>query len=196
MTTRKENAIKTREKIIDAVKRLLKEKDFASTTVCDITTVANVAKGTFYIYFKRKEDVLYELGLRSFNALANEICVMEGSIFDKLAYYFQNFMKRVEVYGINVCRGWIGDVIKPENTKNNKWESDQENLKKFFEKSIENGVLKSETPIETLSYIIVSELYGMAIGWCMSAGKFEPLYWVDEFCNTQLKSLLTPYLKK
>jgi AcrR family transcriptional regulator len=196
MASRKENALKTREKIIDAVKQLLQEKDFDSTTVFDITTVARVAKGTFYIYFKRKEDVLYELGLRSFNALSNEICTMDGSIFDKLVYYFRNFMKRVEAYGINVCRGWIGDVIKSENVKNNKWESDQKNLKLFFEKSIEENVLKPETPVNTLAYILISELYGMAIGWCMSAGKFEPLYWVDEFCKTQLKSLLTPYLKK
>ena len=42
---------------------LFMEKGFVKTTVDEIVRRANVAKGTFYLYFKDKSDVLQELVL-------------------------------------------------------------------------------------------------------------------------------------
>lgn len=47
-----------RKNIIEKAKQLFDEKGFQQTSVDDITLSLNVAKGTFYYYFKSKEDVL------------------------------------------------------------------------------------------------------------------------------------------
>ncbi|HLM99796.1 MAG TPA: TetR/AcrR family transcriptional regulator [Bryobacteraceae bacterium] len=47
-----------------AARRLFLEKGVASTTIEQITSRADVAKGTFYLYFSSKEDVLAALGDR------------------------------------------------------------------------------------------------------------------------------------
>jgi len=47
--------------LLDAAERLFIQKGSAVTTVDDITRAAGVAKGTFYLYFHSKEDLLAAL---------------------------------------------------------------------------------------------------------------------------------------
>lgn len=49
---------KTIKKIVEAAKYELGKNGFTGTTVESITNKAKVAKGTFYLYFKTKEDVI------------------------------------------------------------------------------------------------------------------------------------------
>lgn len=53
----------TRRKILDAAKREIGRRGFAEASVATITAEAGVAQGTFYIYFRSKEDVMRELVL-------------------------------------------------------------------------------------------------------------------------------------
>lgn len=54
----------TRQKILDAAEREIGQKGFAEASISTITAEADVAQGTFYLYFRSKEDVLRELVLR------------------------------------------------------------------------------------------------------------------------------------
>src|SRR4030095_12690985 len=51
----------TRQRIFQAALELFKQKGFESTTVDDITERADVAKGTFFNYYPRKESVVFDL---------------------------------------------------------------------------------------------------------------------------------------
>ena len=53
--------------LITAAQRLFLAQGFGPTTIEEITTAAQVAKGTFYLYFKSKEDVRTALGDRFAN---------------------------------------------------------------------------------------------------------------------------------
>ena len=77
-----------------------------------------------------------------------------------------------------------------------KWFYDFEMLKNILEDAIKNKELKKDTKIELLAHIIICELYGMMICWCMSDGKFEPLDWTDKFCEAQLDKIFEPYFNK
>lgn len=55
---------RTRQKILDAAEREIGRKGFAEASISTITTEAAVGQGTFYLYFRSKEDVLRELVLR------------------------------------------------------------------------------------------------------------------------------------
>nr|WP_246726067.1 TetR/AcrR family transcriptional regulator [Rhizobium lusitanum] len=50
--------------MMDAAQRLFLEKGFAATSVAGIVDAADVAKGTFYLYFQTKDDVLAALQAR------------------------------------------------------------------------------------------------------------------------------------
>ena len=51
-----------RDELMNAAERLFLERGFGPTTIEQITVAARVAKGTFYLYFKSKDDVRSALG--------------------------------------------------------------------------------------------------------------------------------------
>lgn len=53
-----------RDELVDAAQRLFLDQGVGPTTIEQITTGAGVAKGTFYLYFSSKEDLLAALGER------------------------------------------------------------------------------------------------------------------------------------
>jgi AcrR family transcriptional regulator len=62
----------TKERIFKAAVKLFRDNGFEATTIDDITERADVAKGTFFNYFPRKEAVLgYLLEVRMTEAVEN-----------------------------------------------------------------------------------------------------------------------------
>jgi AcrR family transcriptional regulator len=55
---------RTRAAIREAANRLFLERGVDATTVDAICAAAGISKGTFYLYFHRKEDLLVEYGLQ------------------------------------------------------------------------------------------------------------------------------------
>ena len=138
MNKRQQAAQETKRKLITAGLELIKESGFDAINVEDITKKAGVAKGTFYIYFKRKEDIVLDISRVPFGEIAEELTCMENmELIEKLTYYFRRFMECVESCGINVCRQWTKDVLDPNNVPKNKdgqkWLYDVEMLKNILE---------------------------------------------------------------
>ena len=199
MTKRQENALKTRKKLLDTAENLLKSNGFSALCVEDITNAAGVAKGTFYVYFKHKEDIVSEICRGYFKQIENQINKMSNAnLIEKLSLYFDHFMEAVEIYGINICREWIRASIDPntapDKTDMSKWQYDVTMLKSILNNAVKNKELKKDTPVELVTYIIISELYGMMTCWCMSDGSFEPKDWTRKFSDFQLKAMLKEYL--
>ena len=61
-----------KKELIDTAERLFLEKGYDRTTVNDIVDEINVAKGTFYHYFKSKADILYSAVEKNVAALEEE----------------------------------------------------------------------------------------------------------------------------
>src|SRR5271154_45217 len=53
-----------RDELMNAAQRLFLKQGVPATTIEQITSAADVAKGTFYLYFSSKEDILAALGDR------------------------------------------------------------------------------------------------------------------------------------
>ena len=55
-TKRQQQAAATQEQLLAAARDVFESKGYAATTVGAITSAANTAHGTFYLYFRNKED--------------------------------------------------------------------------------------------------------------------------------------------
>ncbi|MGO4711132.1 TetR/AcrR family transcriptional regulator [Bradyrhizobium sp. 2TAF24] len=75
---------RTRQRILAAAERQIGERGFADTSVVSITQEAEVAQGTFYVYFRTKEDVLRELVLRMGRRLRRSLTLATSGIDDRL----------------------------------------------------------------------------------------------------------------
>lgn len=84
-------SIKTKNAIIKSAINLFKEKGYYRTSVDEIVKKAGIAKGTYYYYFKQKEDVLLTIIRNDFDsyfdlperiAFSNELNAIEK--FEKI----------------------------------------------------------------------------------------------------------------
>ena len=58
--SRKEKAAETKRKIFETAIRLIKEKGYDNITISEISKASGVAKGSFYVHYKSKEDIVRE----------------------------------------------------------------------------------------------------------------------------------------
>ena len=88
---RKEN---TRKKVFKAALELFAKKGFEETIIEDITKRAKVAKGTFYNFFSKKEDVLvYYLGSKIAQSHKGFKFNTENSFLEQYKSLVSNYLK-------------------------------------------------------------------------------------------------------
>ena len=169
-------------------------------TVADIAREAGVAVGSFYVYFKRKEDIVEVLEDYDFYHLAEIVNGMsEHGILERLAYYCHEFMKGIEEYGLEITRQWIRNNVAPQRMCPNgenitKYSFDIRALHAILEEAVTQGLLKAESPVEELALFINCELYGLMLAWCMSDGTVVGSKQTDALVEHGLAKVLSPYI--
>lgn len=71
---RERKSDRTRRRVLTAAKQLFDRRGYRDTTVDDITRRAEIAHGTFYLYFRGKSEILRELSttaLAEFDSIAS-----------------------------------------------------------------------------------------------------------------------------
>ncbi len=191
MATRKEEALKTRKKLIASANKIISKKGINNTSVEDITKDVCVAKGTFYTYFKNKEEIVNELIYDSKEKYADDF--LKENIEFKIKEYNKNLQERITSKGIEVCRSWISsNIVEQENSI---LKSDIEKISQILESSIENNELTNNINVLSLANFIVNVNYGEMLNWCMTNGKYNPLTKIDETTEIIINSL-SKYIKE
>ena len=200
LTNRQKAAMETRKRLLIAARKLLYDKDFSEITVADIAKEAGVAVGSFYVYFKRKEDIVEVLEDYDFYHLAQIVNGMtEKGILDRLAYYCHEFMKGIEDYGLEITRQWIRNNVAPQRMcyskeDDTKYTFDVRTLQSILQEGVTCGLLKPETPVDDLALFINAELYGLMLAWCMSNGAVVGSMKTDDYLHIMLTKALESYI--
>ncbi|MFD1417844.1 TetR/AcrR family transcriptional regulator [Companilactobacillus keshanensis] len=193
MTKREIATAVTRENIIETAESLLQQKGYEKMSVSDITRASGVAKGTFYNYFNKKEDIIFELNKRHMSDLSDQITKFsQQDPAESIRNYLSNFLQTIVNSQVNMARQWVRFVTASQNQE--KWQYDNELLKRLLQRLIDNGKLKLNTPIEELSLLLITEVYGIIFSWCISPETVQPVTNINSFCDMQLELLLKPYL--
>ena len=96
MNNRQLAALETKKNLLAAAKKIIREKGLVNTSVAEIAKAAGVANGTFYTYFKRKEDIVYELGLEIYEELIERAKNYEGTFLERLTFFMTSFSADIE----------------------------------------------------------------------------------------------------
>jgi len=75
---------RTRQRILDAAERDIGRRGFSDASISTITQEAAVAQGTFYLYFRSKEDVMRELVLRMGRRLRRHLTLATTGLTQRL----------------------------------------------------------------------------------------------------------------
>ena len=199
MTNRQIRAVETRNKIIEAAKVLIAKKGFDATSIDDIVKEAGVSTGSFYTYFKKKEDVVEELNRTDFYRLAEIVNGMQDKdILERLRYYCRNFLGDIEKTGIEICRQWVRNNLSPANMlfdgeKMTKYKYDYRAMQSVLEEAVKRGELRDDLPVDDLALLINAQLYGLMVAWCMTDSEVMGSEKTDVLCDTVIKAALAAY---
>lgn len=199
MTNRQIRAVETRNKIIEAAKVLIAKKGFDATSIDDIVKEAGVSTGSFYTYFKKKEDVVEELNRTDFYRLAEIVNGMQDKdILERLRYYCRNFLGDIEKTGIEICRQWVRNNLSPadmlfDGEKMTKYKYEYRAMQSVLEEAVKRGELRDDLPVDDLALLINAQLYGLMVAWCMTDSEVMGSEKTDVLCDTVIKAALAAY---
>jgi AcrR family transcriptional regulator len=96
-----EQGERTRQRLLDAAKKVFKERSYPETRVDDITREAGTSHGAFYLYFANKAEVLEALAIETAErmyGLADELEGMEKGEagFEQLRNWMEHFIDNYE----------------------------------------------------------------------------------------------------
>ena len=198
MTNRQLAALETRKKLLEAAKKIVCEKGLINTSIEEITKACGVSNGTFYTYFKRKEDVIFTLSREVYQEIYENAQAHEGSFMERLTFYMVNFSGYIEKSGLKLCQEWVRNTVDPDLVENlddkNKLRMDIDSMKGLMKRDVERGELKKDTPVDVLSHTLVDVLYGVMLCWDMTGGAYSFEERTKEFCNLFLLEIIKPYL--
>lgn len=196
MGKRQEAAILTRKKVIIAAEKLISEKGFENVTIQEIAAEAGVAVGTFYTYFKRKEDVVEEIAHSNFTAMERRSIESDEAVAEKLTFFLTESMSYIEETGLRVAQQWFRSAVDAGEDGKRKLSYDLKVVADILRQGIASGEFSSDIPVDKFSFWIVSEYYGICTLWCMLDGAVDPTEKLKEFCHTRLKPMLSEYMNQ
>ena len=180
-----------RTNILDAAYELFIEKSFNNTSIDDVVKSAGIAKGTFYLYFKDKHDLMERIIIRKSALILRyvleelmkkkETCKMTFSeqmlfITEKIVDYLEEHTEIITLMGKNFssCLNYFS-TIEDDELKSM--------LSELVHENIENGFSEQET-LKRI-YLIVT-LVGSV---CYDSFVFESPFKISEIKPLLFKSV-------
>lgn len=197
--TRKEQAQVTKKKIYDAAISLIESKGFENVSIEDITKAADMAKGTFYLYFKSKQDLIYHtITMYDEIARASYEKVKHLETFEmQLSSYLLFYNVEVAKIGERILNALLSLNLKEqEKFVTVKTRGIYEALEKIVAKGMETGELSGEKDSNYYIELIVIFVQGLDYYWCNAPKGFDYVLATQREAEVFLKGLIALYGKK
>lgn len=176
MTMRKQQALATREKIFNTAFRLMTEKGFDNITVDEICSESGVAKGSFYHYFRSKDDIVIETYKIIDQEYSDEVRALpyDMSSIEKILATV-GFQAK---YATNKGVAFVRQIYKSQLESGTDFFISEDRpyfriLREIIEEGMEKGEIRSGLPAIELTRWIISFSRGITYDWCLHSGDYE-----------------------
>ena len=196
MGKRQEAALETKQKLIDAVKKLSETKQYHEMSIDDITQTAGVAKGTFYTYFKRREDIISVIAYENLDKALRRASDEEMDAAEKIEQFLNDSASIIKENSLQIAQQWYRSVTSPlegDTLGMDKLNYDRSFIERCLKNAVDNGILQSDMPVSSISMQIISAYYGAVALWCMSDGKIDQTEIIKDFCKYSLTKIINSY---
>lgn len=111
----------TRDKLIATSIQLMSVKGFNNTGIAEILTLADVPKGSFYHYFKSKDDlgfaIIEHYGQALRSLIGDSLAAADGSALERLRGFFESLVDYFEV-DFGRCNCLLGNLAQELSAQN------------------------------------------------------------------------------
>lgn len=178
-------ARQTREKLLNASLKLIKEKGYHNTTVRDICSAANVSIGTFYSYFPTKNDLFFSIYLDGDRFFTESVALkVSGNTEEKIIDYFRYYAQ------LNLNTGL--ELMKILYQSDNPFFAKHRPMQKVFEEIINSGLKSGELKSHMNASMIADFFFVLARGicykWCLYNGDFDLEKQMLDYIKLAIKS--------
>jgi TetR/AcrR family fatty acid metabolism transcriptional regulator len=180
MTKRQMQALKTKNKIFDTTIELINEKGFANVNIEEICQKAEVSIGTFYYYYKSKNEVFFELYQKAdyfFKHTVKE-SLKTQNCGERILEYFDYYALYCEETGIHTMKQMM-------NAENKNFIQKGRYIQKLFIEIIHEGQHKNEiiksVPAEEICDYFFIIARGILFDWCLHDGGYDIRKKVDNY---------------
>ena len=160
---------RTRSAIREAANRLFLERGVDATTVDAICAAAGISKGTFYLYFHRKEDLLVEYGLQRLRLWRDMLpdLIASKRTFREAVDAILDALVREKSWGREVA----GRALLEMGTS---WEglpvaAPHKLIEPLVELAQARGEVRRDIPSDALSHFILRSILGALRDWGLGA---------------------------
>jgi AcrR family transcriptional regulator len=168
----------TKERIFTTAMKLFKSQGFEATTIDEIAAKADVAKGTFFNYFPRKEAVfgyLSEDWLAQAEAESADIMSRPGRVGPQLISMFSElaaFYEQEPALAKHVVQEWMRNQHSGNDVMCQRWDELGVGL---IRKLQDSGELRTDEPAERLLAVIHAVHQGTIVEYLESPQSPFPL---------------------
>ena len=156
----------TKGRIIKSAIKLFANKGFHETKVEDIAVESGVAKGTIYLYFKSKEEIMESSLDFIFSEAINSYNVPDNlDFYESIKMIVENNFRFISenmdfykmlfkgIYSVN-----IENKVKRKECKHKIFSSVLSSIEKIISKGINEGKIKRNVSVKDLSLIFVNTI--------------------------------------
>ncbi|WP_297421823.1 TetR/AcrR family transcriptional regulator [Clostridium sp.] len=179
---RKEKANLTKNKLFETAVELIKEKGYDDVTISQICEKAGVAKGTFYVHYKSKEDIVkesYYSDMSHFVLKQYEKLISEDKIINikkKIEKFLEaEFMFVNHVGHIMTCRAYLTNLSEcmSGNSKHFERRDFSNELKKLISEGANQHIFETNQTEAEIFLYLESFVRGLMVSWCFSNAEFD-----------------------
>lgn len=196
-----QNNKSTEDRIMEHAIKLFLKKGYHGTTIDDITRSARLTKGSFYWYFKSKEDMLKRILLDFehlfLDKLIQSISAVEEGTLGKIAK-FVRFTSAFAYYNPELCVVFttlsgelVGTRHKIETEIRRIYKKYQDFLAEIMVQGIKEGVIKKDLNPDLVASVIIAFHNGILFQWFMNKGRIDERAYVDTFKRVLLKGIIS-----
>lgn len=182
--------ISTKELLDQSAAELMAERG-EKFSVRDVCQRAGVSVGTFYTYYKSKDEICLER-VRYMDQYLVELAAerLTGSPADKLAGFLVAYLERSIARGMTFSREVYKSILLSETTP------EQARQRHFYrlvrgllEEGQEQGDFAREYSAEELADMTVAFARGLASDWCHRGGQFDLAEFGKRACSIWVRGL-------
>ncbi len=174
----KGDELNSKEKIIDTTVSIIKKKGADAVTVRDVCKEAGLSIGTFYHYFRDKDDLMmYFLRETSFDSfklktpvsdIAGRVSELYMHLIDRYMELGPDFMKSFYSTGNRSLSAYMGEVegAFPKGTVMARSETE-------VRLACEHGIIIKNADIHEICRDVCTIVKGCVFEWCLTDGKMD-----------------------
>ncbi|WP_343187249.1 TetR/AcrR family transcriptional regulator [Anoxynatronum sibiricum] len=191
LTKRQIQANDTRNRVYKTALELMEIKGLNNTSIEEISKKAGVSVGTFYNYFKSKDDILVDIYRKAddyFQEVVEKELIENGSdAFGQLLIFFRYYAKYTKDRGLdNACQLY--------SSKNKLFIAKDRYMPKMLIRIIGEGqrtgqIVETMTAEELADFCMIAAR-GVVFNWCLHDGIFDLEVKIEDYMEKLLSGVL------